>query len=42
VNTPIAADRREGVDLELRLPVGGGDTGIAEQMTHARERRRTL
>jgi hypothetical protein len=42
VNTPVAAGRREGVDLELRLLVGGGDTGTAEQMTHARERRRTL
>jgi hypothetical protein len=31
---PVAAGRREGVDLELRLLVGGGDTGIAEQMSH--------
>jgi hypothetical protein len=31
---PVAAGRREGVDLELRVLVGGGDTGIAEQMSH--------
>jgi hypothetical protein len=29
-------------DLELWLLVGGGDAGIAEQMAHAEERRRTL
>jgi len=39
---PVAAGRREGVDLELGLLVGGGDAGIAEQVTHAREHRRTL
>jgi hypothetical protein len=33
---PIAAGRREGVDLELWLLVGGGDAGIAEQMSHGR------
>ena len=39
---PVAAGALEGVDLELGLLVGGGDAGIAEQMSHARERRRTL
>jgi len=32
---PVAAGRREGVDLELGVLVGGGDAGIAEQMSHA-------
>jgi hypothetical protein len=32
----------EGVDLELGVLVGGGDAGVAEQVSHARERRRTL
>jgi hypothetical protein len=31
----IAAGGSEGVDLELGLLVGGGDAGIAEQMSHA-------
>jgi hypothetical protein len=39
---PIAAGTLQGVDPELRLLVGGGDAGIAEQMSHVRERRRTL
>jgi hypothetical protein len=39
---PVAAGRSEGVDLELRVLVGGGDAGIAEQMSHAGQRRRTL
>jgi hypothetical protein len=37
----IAAGTLQGVDLELRVLVGGGDAGIAKQMTHARERRTT-
>jgi hypothetical protein len=36
VNTPVAAGVLEGVDLELGVLVGGGDTGIAEQMSHSR------
>ena len=39
---PIAAGRGEGVDLELGVLAGGGDAGIAEQLSHVRERRRTL
>ena len=39
---PVAAGRGEGVDLELGVLVGGGDAGIAEQMSHAADRRRTL
>ena len=39
---PITASRREGVDLELGLLVGGGDAGIAEQMSHAGDRLTTL
>jgi hypothetical protein len=31
---PVAAGALEGVDLELGLLVGGGDAGIAEQMSH--------
>ena len=38
---PVAAGL-EGVDLELGLLVGGGDAGIAEQVSHAGNRRRTL
>jgi hypothetical protein len=30
---PIAAGTLQGVDLKLRLLVGGGDAGIAEQMS---------
>jgi hypothetical protein len=33
---PVAAGVLEGVDLELWLLVGGGDSSIAEQMTHGR------
>ena len=33
---PVAAGRVEGVDLELGLLVGGGDAGIAKQMTDGR------
>ena len=33
---PVAAGGGEGVDLELRLLVGGGDAGIAKQMSHSR------
>jgi len=39
---PVAAGAPEGVDLEVRLLVGGGDAGVAEQVTHARERCRIL
>jgi hypothetical protein len=39
---PIAASTHEGVDLELWLLVGGGDPGVAKQMCHAADRRRTL
>ena len=31
---PIAAGTLQGVDLELGLLVGGGDAGVAEQMSH--------
>jgi hypothetical protein len=33
---PIAAGVLEGVDLELRVLVGGGDPGIAKQISHSR------
>jgi hypothetical protein len=39
---PVAAGALQGVDLEVGLLVGGGDAGVAEQVTHARERCRTL
>ena len=39
---PVAAGPLEGVDLELGLLVGGGDAGIAEQMSHAADRLTTL
>jgi hypothetical protein len=39
---PVAAGTLEGVDLELRLLVGGGDAGIAEQMSHAADRLTTV
>jgi hypothetical protein len=32
---PVAAGRREGVDLELGLLVSSGDAGIAKQVSHA-------
>jgi hypothetical protein len=32
---PVAAGALEGVDLEVRLLVGGGDAGITEQVSHA-------
>jgi hypothetical protein len=38
----VAAGRSEGVDLELGLLVGGGDASIAEQLSHAADRRTTL
>ena len=31
---PIAAGALEGINLELGLLVGGGDAGVAEQMSH--------
>jgi hypothetical protein len=39
---PVAAGGSEGVDLELGVLVGGGDAGVAEQVSHGRERRRTV
>jgi hypothetical protein len=39
---PVAAGTLQGVDLELRLLVCGGDAGLAKQVTHAAYRRRTL
>ena len=33
---PIAAGAVEGVDLEVWLLVGGGDAGVAEQVSHGR------
>jgi hypothetical protein len=39
---PVAAGALEGVDLEVWLLVGGGDAGVAEQVTHADDGRRTL
>jgi hypothetical protein len=35
---PVAAGALQGVDLELGLLVGGGDAGVAEQMSHAADR----
>jgi hypothetical protein len=32
----------EGVDLEVGLLVGGGDAGIAEQISHAADHLKTL
>jgi hypothetical protein len=40
--TPVAAGALEGVDLELGVLVGGGDAGVAEQMSHAGDRLTTL
>ena len=39
---PIAAGSGEGVDLELGVLVGGGDAGVAEQVSHAADRRTTV
>jgi hypothetical protein len=39
---PVAAGVLEGVDLEVGLLVGGGDAGVAEQVSHADDGRRTL
>jgi hypothetical protein len=39
---PVAAGCDERIDLEVRLLIGGGDAGVAEQVSHAGERRRTL
>jgi hypothetical protein len=41
-NCLVAAGGVHGVDLELGVLVGGGDAGVAEQMSHAVERRRIL
>jgi hypothetical protein len=39
---PAAAGALQGVDLELRVLVGGGDAGIAKQMSYADDRLTTL
>jgi hypothetical protein len=39
---PVAAGLGEGVDLEVGVLVGGGDAGVAEQVAHANECRRSL
>jgi hypothetical protein len=39
---PVAAGAFQGVDLELRLLVSRGDAGVAEQVSPAADRRRTL
>ena len=39
---PVAAGTLERVDLQVRLLVGAGDAGIAQQVAHAADRRRTL
>jgi hypothetical protein len=39
---PVAAGAFQGVGLELGLLVGGGGAGVAEQVSHAPERCRTL
>ena len=39
---PVAASTLEGVDLKLGVLVSGRDAGVAEQMSHAGNRRRTL
>jgi hypothetical protein len=39
---PVAAGALEGVDLQVGLLVGGGDAGVAEQVSHARDGCRTL
>jgi hypothetical protein len=38
----VAAGALQGVDLELWLLVGGGDAGIAKQMSNAADRLITL
>jgi hypothetical protein len=39
---PVAASALKRVDLQVWLLVAGGDTGVAEQVAHAHDRRRTL
>jgi hypothetical protein len=39
---PVAAGAFQGVDLEVGLLVGGGDAGIAKQMSHAADRLTTV
>ena len=39
---PVAAGVLEGVDLELGVLVGGGDAGVAEQVSHAADRLTTV
>ena len=38
----VAAGTLQGVDLELRMLVGGGDSGVAEQMCHDTDHLTTL
>jgi hypothetical protein len=35
---PVAAGSGEGVDLDVEVLVGGGDAGVAEQVSYAPER----
>jgi hypothetical protein len=37
----IAADGLQRIELQLRLLVGGGDAGVAEQVAHAPDCSRT-
>jgi hypothetical protein len=39
---PVAAGALQRVDLQVWLLVGGGDAGVAEQVAHAHDGRRTL
>jgi hypothetical protein len=39
---PVAAGGLQSVDLQLGVLVGGGDAGIAEQVSHAADRLRSL
>ena len=39
---PVAAGGLEGVDLEGGLLVGGGDAGVAEEVSHTPQRLITL
>ena len=38
----VAAGALEGIDLEAGLLVGGGDAGVAEQVSDAADRCRSL
>jgi hypothetical protein len=39
---PVAARSGQRVDLKVGLLVGGGDAGVAEQVSHAADRLTTL